>query len=145
MLDDEDLVVAVCDNAYEQLRAGPAPDLHWSVPDPAPSDTDPAFEAAYTDLAGRVDRLAAAITQFAGVFGTETIERFLYSSFDQFASQSTVPNFLPLLAERFARQRLTALAPRRRQARRRSAGRAVPVRSQRRSQPDGPRPVRAPR
>ncbi len=48
--------------------------------------------------------------QFAGVFGTETIERFLYSSFDQFASQSTVPNFLPLLAERFARQRLTALA-----------------------------------
>ena len=48
--------------------------------------------------------------EFAGVFGTETIERFLYSSFDQFASQSTVPNFLPLLAERFARQRLTALA-----------------------------------
>ncbi|MEV0796194.1 hypothetical protein AB0I34_00820 [Kribbella sp. NPDC050281] len=41
---------------------------------------------------------------------TETIERFLHSSYDQFATGSTIPNFLPLLAERFARQRLTALA-----------------------------------
>jgi len=30
--------------------------------------------------------------------------------YDQFATGSTVPNFLPLPAERFARQRLTALA-----------------------------------
>ncbi|WP_422770640.1 arsenate reductase ArsC [Plantactinospora sp. WMMC1484] len=48
--------------------------------------------------------------EFAGVYGTETIERFLRTSYDQFASASTVPHFLPLLAERFARQRLTALA-----------------------------------
>ncbi len=48
--------------------------------------------------------------QFSGVFGAETIERFLYSSYDQFASVATVPTFLPLLAERFARQRLRALA-----------------------------------
>jgi arsenate reductase len=48
--------------------------------------------------------------EFAGVYGPETIERFLHSSYDQFAVRSTVPNFLPLLAERFARQRLTALA-----------------------------------
>jgi arsenate reductase (thioredoxin) len=47
---------------------------------------------------------------FAGVFGTETIERFLHNSYDQFAARSTVPRFLPLIAERFARQRLTALA-----------------------------------
>jgi protein-tyrosine-phosphatase len=47
---------------------------------------------------------------FDGVFGAETIERFLYSSYDQFAAHSTIPNFLPLLAERFARQRLHALA-----------------------------------
>jgi arsenate reductase len=47
---------------------------------------------------------------FAGVYGAETIERFLTSSYDQFATRSTVANFLPLLAERFARQRLTALA-----------------------------------
>jgi arsenate reductase len=48
--------------------------------------------------------------EFTGVFGTETIERFLYSSYDQFAGRATVVQFLPLLAERFARQRLQALA-----------------------------------
>jgi arsenate reductase (thioredoxin) len=48
--------------------------------------------------------------EFTGLYGTETIERFLHSSYDQFAARSTVPNFLPLIAERFARQRLTALA-----------------------------------
>lgn len=47
---------------------------------------------------------------FEGTFNTETIERFLYSSYDQFAGRATVANFLPLLAERFARQRLHALA-----------------------------------
>jgi arsenate reductase (thioredoxin) len=47
---------------------------------------------------------------FTGVFGEETIERFLHTSNDQFAARSSVPHFLPLLAERFARQRLTALA-----------------------------------
>ncbi len=49
-------------------------------------------------------------TDFADMFGVETIERFLHSSYDQFAGRATVPNFLPLLAERFARQRLHALA-----------------------------------
>ena len=48
--------------------------------------------------------------EFAGTYGRETIERFLHSSYDQFAVTSTVPNYLPLLAERFARQRLHALA-----------------------------------
>jgi arsenate reductase (thioredoxin) len=47
---------------------------------------------------------------FDSTFGVETIERFLHSSYDQFAGHATVANFLPLLAERFARQRLTALA-----------------------------------
>jgi arsenate reductase (thioredoxin) len=48
--------------------------------------------------------------QFTGVFGVETIEAFLTSSYDQFADQASVAAFLPLLAERFARQRLQALA-----------------------------------
>jgi arsenate reductase (thioredoxin) len=48
--------------------------------------------------------------EFEGVFGAETIEKFLHSSYDQFAGSASIPNFLPLLAERFARQRLTALA-----------------------------------
>jgi arsenate reductase len=49
-------------------------------------------------------------TEFTVIFGVETIERYLHSSYDQFAGHATVPNFLPLLAERFARQRLHALA-----------------------------------
>ncbi|MEV4463494.1 arsenate reductase ArsC [Micromonospora echinofusca] len=52
-------------------------------------------------------RLAA---EFDGTYGTETVERFLHASYDQFATLGSVPHFLPLLAERFARQRLRALA-----------------------------------
>ena len=48
--------------------------------------------------------------EFTGLYGTESIERFLASSFDQFADRAIVTKFLPLLAERFARQRLHALA-----------------------------------
>jgi len=48
--------------------------------------------------------------EFAGVFGQETIELFLATSYDQFAERATAKNFLGLLAERFARQRLKALA-----------------------------------
>jgi protein-tyrosine-phosphatase len=58
----DDLVIAVCDNAHEDLTDTSRPRLHWSVPDPAPVDTDAAFEAAYTDIAGRIDRLAPALT-----------------------------------------------------------------------------------
>jgi len=49
-------------------------------------------------------------TEFSDMFGVETIERFLHSSYDQFAERASIPRFLPLLAERFARQRLRALA-----------------------------------
>ena len=49
-----DLVVTVCDNAHEEIRD----DLHWSVPDPVRADDEAAFEAAFDDLARRVDELA---------------------------------------------------------------------------------------
>ncbi|MFI9815363.1 metalloregulator ArsR/SmtB family transcription factor [Saccharothrix variisporea] len=53
----DDLVVAVCDGAFEEL--GPADrHVHWSVPDPGPVDTDEFFEDVFTELARRVDRLA---------------------------------------------------------------------------------------
>lgn len=52
-------------------------------------------------------RLAA---EFDGTYGTETVQRFLHASYDQFATVGSVPNYLPLLAERFARQRLQTLA-----------------------------------
>lgn len=58
VLRGDDLVVAVCDNAHENLFVRR---LHWSVPDPAPVNTDAAFETAFADLAGRIDRLALAL------------------------------------------------------------------------------------
>ena len=61
VLRDVDLIIAVCDNAHEHLPAQRRR-LHWSVPDPAPTDTDAAFEAAYTDIAARIDRVAPALT-----------------------------------------------------------------------------------
>lgn len=48
--------------------------------------------------------------QFEGMFGVETIEMFLTTSYDEFAGRATVAQYLPLLAERFARQRLRALS-----------------------------------
>ena len=50
------------------------------------------------------------VRDFDETFNAETIERFLVSSYEQYAERATVANFLPLLAERFAKQRLTALA-----------------------------------
>ena len=47
---------------------------------------------------------------FDGVFSAETIERFLVSSYDEFAGRMTNDTYLPMFAERFARERLTALA-----------------------------------
>jgi protein-tyrosine-phosphatase len=62
VLRPDDLVIAVCDNAHEQLREQPRQHLHWSVPDPAAADSDAAFEAAYTDLVARIRRLAPLVT-----------------------------------------------------------------------------------
>jgi protein-tyrosine-phosphatase len=61
----------------------------------------------------RVSLSKAATTlaeEFEGVFGEETIELFLATSYDQFADLAKFNHFLPLMAERFARQRLKALA-----------------------------------
>lgn len=60
VLRPDDLVVAVCDSAYEEL--GPAADrLHWSVPDPVRVDTAAAFERAYEEIEQRVGRLVGAV------------------------------------------------------------------------------------
>ena len=47
---------------------------------------------------------------FSDVLGVETVERVLSCCYEQLAARATVPNFLPLFAERVARQRLCALA-----------------------------------
>jgi len=65
--DGATLVVAVCDNAHEELTRSGLPAaadrgwLHWHVPDPLRAGTDAAFETAYTQITERVDRLAAAL------------------------------------------------------------------------------------
>jgi len=57
-----DLLVAVCDNAHEELPDTTGlPRLHWSVPDPARTDSDAAFEAAYTQISDRIDHLARTL------------------------------------------------------------------------------------
>lgn len=48
--------------------------------------------------------------EFRGVFGTETIENLLLSSYEELAATATVYRWLALGAERFTRQRLEALA-----------------------------------
>jgi ArsR family transcriptional regulator, arsenate/arsenite/antimonite-responsive transcriptional repressor / arsenate reductase (thioredoxin) len=57
-----DLVVAVCDNAHEELGARASGRLHWSVPDPVRVGTDDAFERALALIEDRVRRLAPAVT-----------------------------------------------------------------------------------
>jgi protein-tyrosine-phosphatase/DNA-binding transcriptional ArsR family regulator len=56
-----DLVISVCDNATVHLAVD-GPRLHWSVADPAPSDTDAAFEAAFGEISDRVDRLVPVLS-----------------------------------------------------------------------------------
>ena len=58
ILTGDELLIAVCDRAYEELDTQP---LHWSVPDPARAGSPGAFEAAYDELTRRVDLLAASI------------------------------------------------------------------------------------
>ena len=68
------------------------------------ADIEPSHHVALETATSRLSE------EFAGVLNQETIERFLHTSYDQFAERATVTSFLPLLAERFARQNLHALA-----------------------------------
>ena len=48
--------------------------------------------------------------QFTGTFGPETIERFVLDSLDRLLPTTKIATYLPVLAERFAKERLRALA-----------------------------------
>jgi protein-tyrosine-phosphatase len=71
---------------------------------PALEDLTPEQQRALRNAAAALQR------EFAGIFGVETIEQFLASSYEQFADGARIVTYLPLMAERFARQRLKALA-----------------------------------
>lgn len=73
--------------------------------------TSPTWDTLSPPLSGALRIAANRLTdEFTGVFGVQTIERYLHSSMDEFAPQAAIAKFLPLMAERFARQRLRALA-----------------------------------
>ena len=58
-----DLLVAVCDNAHEELPAN-LNHIHWSVPDPVPAADPDTFDRALDDLTERIDRLVPALQPF---------------------------------------------------------------------------------
>ena len=58
-------------------------------------------------ISGIVGRLSV---EFLGVFSPETLDRYVSKSWEQLSTTAKVPAFLPVLAERFARERLRALA-----------------------------------
>ena len=62
-----DLVITVCDAAHEELavtRGVPDPvseRLHWSIPDPARTGEDAAFDRVVAELTDRITRVAPAV------------------------------------------------------------------------------------
>ena len=64
--------------------------------------------ALHTNL---LRRITGNLTEtYRGVFSAETIERYVYESYTALARTAKVQTYLPVLAERFAKDRLRALA-----------------------------------
>ena len=59
----DDLVVAVCDHAYEEMAGDGVSLLHWSIPDPVLSAAADAYERAFVALDDRIDRLAGVLAE----------------------------------------------------------------------------------
>jgi len=55
--DGDQLIVAVCDNAHEELDPA-LPRIHWSVPDPVRRGGQASFEDAYAQINDRVRHLS---------------------------------------------------------------------------------------
>jgi len=71
----------------------------------------PDLEALSVDQHAALEHAASSLrSEFAGTFSEETVVLFLESSYHDFAARARFDHFLPLIAERFARQRLRALA-----------------------------------
>ena len=70
--------------------------------------TTPTWSTLSIDTTLALRTAAARLAEeFTGTFGSETIERFLHSSYDQLAQHAAVTKFLPLMSERFARHGYT--------------------------------------
>ena len=80
----------------------------------------------------------ALAEEFAGIYSEETIERYIGESLD-LLGDSRVNVFVPVLAHRFARERLKALAQAEGVITKDQPEVLVRLRPQRRTQPDGSR------
>ncbi|KZE93854.1 Arsenate-mycothiol transferase ArsC1 [Agromyces sp. NDB4Y10] len=85
------------------------------------SAPDPTTDAAV------LDRIASDLAdRFAGVFGRETVARYVRESHELLAERSGITRRLPSLTAQFAAERLSALATAEPQRPRADGGRAVP-------------------
>lgn len=73
---------------------------------PAPGPGVPPQRDPYHPPARAVRRMAR---RYAGIFGVETVESYLEECHTLLAARATVTDYLPLLAERFAAERLDAI------------------------------------
>jgi protein-tyrosine-phosphatase len=65
----------------------------------------------FDDLDGMLKRAADRLDdRFAGIFSSETVHRYVVESYELLAKDAKVLAHIPSLAERFAKDRLTALA-----------------------------------
>jgi arsenate reductase (thioredoxin) len=62
------------------------------------------------DLAAMGGIVARITPDYVGIFGPETLDRYVAESWEHLAATAKIPSFLPVLAERFTRERLRALA-----------------------------------
>ena len=77
----------------------------------SPDDNDGTASRRSPDTVVALHRIAADLAyRYDGVFSRETVERFVEDSHQKLATTATVTTFLPMLTERFARDRLLALA-----------------------------------
>ena len=67
--------------------------------------------------------------EFDGVFGVETIERFLHSSYEQFAGRATVPRLSALVGRTVCAATPPRAGQGRRQVERRKANRSISLHS----------------
>jgi arsenate reductase len=71
----------------------------------------PNFDALPLDQQNLVQHAVSRLEkEFSGIFASETVEKFIIDSLDHLMPTAKVTTFLPLLTERFARERLNALA-----------------------------------
>ena len=74
------------------------------------STTPNSLESAPLEIRHLISRVAARMREdFTGIFGPETVERFIADSYSSL-SRAKVQSFVPLFVERFTRDRLRALA-----------------------------------